>query len=702
MNQTASAGNGGGGQSSSWSQHTGPHEPSTTSPMAEEDFSSFLDLGEFTLNFPAFDQADETDHAAQSGSGAAGQHETVPVTDAMDFDYGNVQQQHPHDQSAAVQQRDDLHLDTNGNSGALAHGSIPSGMMHSLGQHSPKRPFEIDMDTQLFQEYYERQTRDPGYQSHHVIPPTPNSIEMQGGAARYYHQLDTHQQQQILADRYQRRKDEQPIFTPLVSPAVTPIDAQFALPEYAVPGSYWSPLTSPALEAQNAASRRSTYGSARSNLSTAATSPAELLGDVASSSTSQSGPPKKSRRKLSNARAPPARVVRQSPSMKPQRKKAGSTSSSAATTAKLPPAMDLPEVMEGQQASEPRSKNLLVARAAASNSQESSSADSVSPEPLSESLMGPPPAPRSATSSGQILPVATLENTAPQNGDTNSSNAPHPATPASLMRLRKGSGANETQPRQPPIGLSPVLSANPEDQLTPTLAAKKTPNLRPLGPAAISPAFSEIGSPSGSIINNSKPSSAGRGGKKRNSTTSVQASPALRPRISPSIKPLLPDGASVSAETSALLLASKSNYQNILEGNHLPGVSYPEALSSNLTSKRTSHKLAEQGRRNRINTALQEMAGLLPQMSPAGPVGMPGPDEKPNGNGKGDGSASGSVDGGAAAAAAAAAAQNTSSKASTVEMAIDYIKDLQNQLAETRGRLDLAEQKLKDRGTEGG
>lgn len=39
---------------------------------------------------------------------------------------------------------------------------------------------------------------------------------------------------------------------------------------------------------------------------------------------------------------------------------------------------------------------------------------------------------------------------------------------------------------------------------------------------------------------------------------------------------------------------------------------YPEALSKNLNSKRTSHKIAEQGRRNRINTALQEMQSLLP------------------------------------------------------------------------------------------
>ena len=124
----------------------------------------------------------------------------------------------------------------------------------------------------------------------------------------------------------------------------------------------------------------------------------------------------------------------------------------------------------------------------------------------------------------------------------------------------------------------------------------------------------------------------------------------------------------MNAETSALLLASKSNYQNIIEGTHLPGVNYPEALSENLTSKRTSHKIAEQGRRNRINTALQEIASLLPHgktgsegelsISPSGP--------------------------------------QSSSKASTVEAAIDYIKSLQEELNMTKEKLSNAEGKLKE------
>lgn len=59
-------------------------------------------------------------------------------------------------------------------------------------------------------------------------------------------------------------------------------------------------------------------------------------------------------------------------------------------------------------------------------------------------------------------------------------------------------------------------------------------------------------------------------------------------------------------------LASKSNYQHILEGTHSKiGLSYPETLSAELSSKKTNHKLAEQERRNRINSALQDLSALI-------------------------------------------------------------------------------------------
>ena len=148
-------------------------------------------------------------------------------------------------------------------------------------------------------------------------------------------------------------------------------------------------------------------------------------------------------------------------------------------------------------------------------------------------------------------------------------------------------------------------------------------------------------------------------------------------------------GASVSAETSALLLASKSNYQNILEGTHFPGVSYPENLSTNLTSKRTSHKIAEQGRRNRINTALQEIAALLPPTPPVGPSGAPSTMPTPDGLRPED---SATPTGASQQQQQQQQQQQGNSKASTVEAAIDYIRTLQKEVKDCKDMIAKYEQ----------
>jgi hypothetical protein len=239
------------------------------------------------------------------------------------------------------------------------------------------------------------------------------------------------------------------------------------------------------------------------------------------------------------------------------------------------------------------------------------------------------------------------------------------------------------------------LDTQSDGQTTPTLSSvgAKTPGFRPLpspslaGPKSIASATSspQIDAMNGNAGINGIGKKTNQGGArsiKKRSGSSVLASPALLPRISPSIKPMISNGSKVSDNTASLLLASKSNYQNILEGTHLPGVSYPSELSTNLTSKRTSHKIAEQGRRNRINSALQEIATLLPrsakdssgEKSGSGDAGEEGNDTA-GGGGKGGG-------------------QSANSKASTVEQAIDYIKQLKKDLADAQKRAEEAEEKL--------
>lgn len=104
----------------------------------------------------------------------------------------------------------------------------------------------------------------------------------------------------------------------------------------------------------------------------------------------------------------------------------------------------------------------------------------------------------------------------------------------------------------------------------------------------------------------------------------------------------------------------------------LPGVTYPESLSSGLTSKRTSHKIAEQGRRNRINDALKEMQALLPR--PGGKAGSA--DVTPDGPSKAN-------DEDDETKASTAEGKSASSKAATVESAIEYIKALQQERLQT-------------------
>lgn len=135
----------------------------------------------------------------------------------------------------------------------------------------------------------------------------------------------------------------------------------------------------------------------------------------------------------------------------------------------------------------------------------------------------------------------------------------------------------------------------------------------------------------------------------------------------------------MSHATSSIYLASKSNYQHILDGTLPSGVSYPESLAENLSSKRTNHKLAEQGRRNRINNALKEIEGLIPpafiqarQASEVAANNTPkaGEKEKDKSN------------------------NQPISKATAVEMAIDYIKLLKTSLDDASTKLALAEAKL--------
>lgn len=619
---------------------------------------------------------------------------------------------------------------------------IPSsmaGQQHFSGQPiANNMPFGADpMYQHQMQQQYPQQQQSNFQFNHqqqfppsHQVPPTPNSLEIHGEAGHFMQQQMDAQQRAMLEQQYQMRKEQQVQFTPMASPSSTPYHMH---QDFTVPGDFFSPLTSPALHAQNQPQSRQQFTAHQqgyyTNPSTAASSAApspidangdvEMGGDGVALPESASQPKKPARRKPATPRTFAMKKVKQSPIQKPQKRK------SVALAHK-----DADAVVQDAQRSghiAPKSAGLQMPPPF-----ESSENDSVSPEALNDLPMGPPPRPGSVSQSPAI---------APQNQNVSGP----AATPKSLLSMKGAQDMNAPAS----TGISgqmgqasledlelPEAAENPGSTAThsqvlnsqePTprlMPSRKTPKLGPLSTpssgkptsASNSPAHAlspmTVSTPAG-LLKDKKDNKGGRAtSKKRGSvstTNSAMVSPALRPKVSPSIKPLLPEGskllpsklhineqstnppptASLHSPTHALLLASKSNYQNLLEGNHLPGISYPDSLSTGLTSKRTSHKVAEQGRRNRINDALKEMQALIPASSGARAEELMTADA-----GDDDSQEAKEKD-------RDAAVKSNSSKAATVESANRYIRVLKesdaaqkNVIAELRKELDEIRQKM--------
>lgn len=395
-----------------------------------------------------------------------------------------------------------------------------------------------------------------------MIPPTPNSIEMHGNAARYPQRVD---ETPDMYDGYSRINEEQvssdentiliiqltyqALYTPLISPAMTPLENQFRLPEYTIPGEYFTPLTSPALEAQNADSSSYQYH-------------ARQVSDVGFVPTAAemnplpgtSAPPSPSIiRKVNSRRRPSttttrlnnARKVKQSPIIRAQRKRSTLATNSEEFHN---------SVTQELNSTKPQNQDI---RSLQVSSNEGSSQDSVSPESLSEPLM-PPPALPPPRMSPAIVPHSHVSSPGTA------------ATPALLMRLQRnqhsqdpsGQFRGQAQLAEPEIpdeimedislpeaAASSQLRPRPKriDTAirTPSISTHGTPFLEPSSAAfdppsaslAPSPHTAAMSSPSGPVARKSEPRSAST--RKRPSLSSTQASPQLRPKISPSIQPLM-------------------------------------------------------------------------------------------------------------------------------------------------------------------
>ncbi|KAK9377714.1 uncharacterized protein V1513DRAFT_435051 [Lipomyces chichibuensis] len=557
------------------------------------DFGSYIDFSDLQLDLSAFDIEAagnildfDRQHAQHQQNEQQQHHLQHPQQQQQQLQHSQQQrrQLQPHDhpiyeEQAQHQQKQHLHED-------LLSSRVASGNVSSASNSTV---------------------------SSGVIPPTPSSLDFVGGASN----PDVFRSPSGLIDPYSMR--DEMMFTPLLSPAVTPLENPMSMPkEYGYPSSYFSPLTSPALEAQSYPFHTSTSPPGSDNNSNGLT---------------------KVRRRGTGGYAPP----------------------SAASS----PAQAVTRITKSDSAAQRSSKRRATAAFSQPNTMgDVSSSESISPEPLltlPESSMAPPPIP-------------PFKNTTAVRQETSSPLTQRrlsPVTPASLMNLNKERVNNTVDilPTRDADAIiegvvrrhSAVATVTPapitESGSVGSSSANSSPALRPM-PRGL------VRSASVGIEDNSAKALPRTIKPVRSRSGSVSMSPTIKPRISPNLKPLLPDG----LEAASALLASKSNYQNIVEGKHSQlGLSYPEQLSINLTSKRTSHKIAEQGRRNRINNALAELNQLLIDN-----INLPISDDEGEKN----------------------ELPQQCSKANTVELAIDYIKKLQARVCRLKTRLKDTEGEL--------
>lgn len=338
---------------------------------------------------------------------------------------------------------------------------------------------------------------------------------------------------------------------------MTPLEQQLRFPEYATPGEYLTPLTSPALEAHNPNGNGYVFGQTSGVDMGFIASHAEMAHPL-SASTAPSSPVvfRRHRRKSSIQSRSAARLVRQSPSMRPTSNRQKSRPGSAILSGSDGRMWN----RDGAQDTSLASKGSI----SQPSSSHESSQDSVSPEPLTEPLMPPPALPRAFKSPYMAGQESNLEQRA---GEA--------ATPATLMNLRN-------QSTQAPSGHfsrngSVIVCDIPEETMedislpepatnvdqaatsasstlsgvneqTPRLTSKQTPVMKSMhesghsGGMSVtpSPQIGAMGSPMGPVgLKRAESRPGGRTSKKRQNASTSQISPALRPKISPSIHPLI-------------------------------------------------------------------------------------------------------------------------------------------------------------------
>ena len=506
---------------------------------------------------------------------------TIPET--ADFGGQIRQQQHGTHPNTPFQDMNELEAmagtaahDFGGHSQFSAQQSMEQQQQHHYRQQREKNaptshPFNVDPIYQASVQqamYHQAQPyhilHQHGFPHNQHVPPTPNSFEMHGETGRFLQHpqsyTDAHQRA-IMEQHYGFRKDDMMTMTP-TSPAGTP---QFnILPEFTTPGAYFSPLTSPMLHAQiqqhtlmhptpGYTTNPSTAPSSNTNSPIDPNLDIDMLDDNMALPGSTGPRPRRTRRKVATPRTVAAGT-------RGQTKAAPRTSKRKSASQNAPSGSDEIVSQQGFR-SIPSSASLQTP-----GQPSSSEGGSISPEPLSESVMGPPPRPgsRSVQPSPNIVPQQQNNGIGPaatpksiltsrssqhvMNGhEVSDQNA---GDSARLDDLALPEAARQIPGRPALTQINTELPLPEGEDDTPRLSARKTPKLGPTSTPSSARPSSALDSPAvGSPMTASTPSAilnrGGKGGKKRGSmsaSSSKLVSPALVPKISPSIKPLLPEG----------------------------------------------------------------------------------------------------------------------------------------------------------------
>ena len=157
----------------------------------EEDFGSILDFPDLQFDFSQF--------GTEGQDGVDMQHDMAGA-DAVDTSMAQDS-----GMSSMKERASEQHIDPS---------LMPHAVMAELGEMpgSTESLMELNMQAQMYHQQQAQQRHMQGHFQHGTVPPTPTSMEMNGGSQHYYRYADP--QTQAMYQHYFPKPQEQVILPP--------------------------------------------------------------------------------------------------------------------------------------------------------------------------------------------------------------------------------------------------------------------------------------------------------------------------------------------------------------------------------------------------------------------------------------------------------------------------------------------------------